>query len=133
MLPPGPHTGKFSDKLLLTMIIIIIIIIAIQLTVLMVPTNDGRCHSGGKKKYLQINSVIKLISWLDHPSNSFTFQGNSGMFTCGVSIVFIGQYNQITCQTQVLWVGDIKFLEELIEILATKIQQLIQIFYLYPT
>lgn len=47
-------------------------------------------------------------------------------------MVFIGQYNQITCQTQVLWGGD--GLEELIEILAIKIhQQQIQIFYLCPT
>ena len=42
-----------------------------------------------------------------------------------------GQYNQITCQTQVLS-GLVTFLEELIEILAT-IQQQIQIFYLYLT
>ena len=69
MQPPGPHNGKFPDKLSLTMIIIIIII-AIQLTVLMIPTNDGCCYCGGKKKYLQINSLIKLISWLDHPFTS---------------------------------------------------------------
>ena len=58
MQPPGPHTGKFPDKLSLTMIIIIMINIAIQLTVLMIPTNDGCCHCGGKKKHLQINSLI---------------------------------------------------------------------------
>ena len=64
MLPPGPHTGKFSDKLLLTMIIIIIIIIAIQLTVLMVPTNDGRCHSGGKKKIIFTNQLSNKTNFL---------------------------------------------------------------------
>jgi len=84
MQPPGSHTGKFPDKLSLTMIIIIIII-ATQLTVLMIPTNDGCCYCGGKKKYLQINSLITLISSLDHPFNLFnlTLKGIQGSSPVG--------------------------------------------------